>query len=100
MEGLVGIYRPRQPKLSSFYRVIEDHFERFEQLYPERYEREYGFWCSVVGDVLLKYLDCGDLHQGFARLRCQKCGEETFLGFSCNNTFAKNDAVVRWAVVV
>ena len=63
MEGLSGVYRPRQPKLSSFYRVIEDQFERFEQLYPERYEREYGFWRPVVREVILKYLDCGDLHQ-------------------------------------
>lgn len=82
MEGLAGVYRPRRPKLSPFYRVIEDHFEPFEQLNSERYEREYGFWRPVVGEVLSKYLDCGDLRQGFARLRCQQCGEESLLGFS------------------
>ena len=87
MEGLVGIYRPRQPKLSPFYRVIENHFERFEQLYPERYEREYGFWRPVVREVILKYLDCGDLRQGFARVRCQECGEEALLGFSCKGRY-------------
>ena len=84
MQALSGVYRPRQPKLTSFYRAIEDHFEPFEQVYPERYEREYGFWRPVVREVLLKDLDCGDRHQGFARLRCQQCGEESLLGFSCN----------------
>jgi len=28
-------------------------------------------------------LDCGDLHNGFARVRCEDCGHEYFLAFSC-----------------
>ncbi len=50
MQALSGVYRPRQPKLSSFYRAIEEHFERFEQIYPESYEQEYGFWQIVIRD--------------------------------------------------
>lgn len=26
--------------------------------------------------VIFKYLDCGDLHFGFARVRCEECGHE------------------------
>lgn len=34
-------------------------------------------------DVIYKYLDCGDLHCGFARVRCEHCGHEYLLAFSC-----------------
>jgi|GEM_PF-4494279 len=30
-----------------------------------------------------KYLDCGDLHQGFARVKCNDCNHEYLLPFSC-----------------
>jgi len=33
--------------------------------------------------VIYKYLDCGDLHMGFARVRCENCGHEYLLAFSC-----------------
>ncbi len=33
--------------------------------------------------VIYKYLDCGDLHMGFARVRCEECGHEYLLAFSC-----------------
>jgi hypothetical protein len=34
-------------------------------------------------DVIYNYLDCGDLHFGFARVRCDSCGHEYLLPFSC-----------------
>ena len=60
-------------------------FSKFEQLYPERYEKRYGFWRPVIGDVVRKFLRCGDLHFGFARVRCSgsECGHEMFVPFSC-----------------
>jgi hypothetical protein len=33
--------------------------------------------------VIYRYLDCGDLHNGFARVRCGGCGHEYLLAFSC-----------------
>ena len=33
--------------------------------------------------VIYKYLGCGDLHMGFARVRCEKYGHEYLLAFSC-----------------
>jgi ribosomal protein S27E len=30
-----------------------------------------------------RYLDCGDLHCGFARVKCKGCGHEYLLAFSC-----------------
>ena len=34
-------------------------------------------------DVIHRYLDCGDLHFGFARVKCKDCGHEYLLPFSC-----------------
>jgi len=62
---------------------VEDNFEAFEQVYDERFERRYGFWRPYVGDVIRRFLDCGVLYNGFARMRCEKCGHEYLLAFSC-----------------
>ncbi|MFH1153094.1 MAG: transposase zinc-binding domain-containing protein [Pseudomonadota bacterium] len=40
------------------------------------YASRYGFWPTYVITVIYKYLDCGDLHMGFARVRCEECGHE------------------------
>ena len=36
------------------------------------------------GGRVNKLLDCGDLEQGFARVRCDHCKHEYLLAFSCN----------------
>jgi len=33
--------------------------------------------------VIHRYLDCGDLHNGFVRVKCPDCGAEYLLAFSC-----------------
>jgi hypothetical protein len=83
MAKQLGIYRPRYPQKTPFYQCIADHFEEFERVYDERYERQYGFWRPVIAEVIEKYLDCGDLTHGFARIRCDHCGASFLLAFSC-----------------
>ena len=83
MPKISSIYRPRNPRHSGYYRCFEDHFERFEQVYEERFERQYGFFRSYVRKVIYRYLDCGDPHNGFARVKCNNCGHEYLLAFSC-----------------
>jgi hypothetical protein len=34
----------------------------------EHFSRRYGFWRPYVEQVIYHYLDCGDLHNSFARL--------------------------------
>ena len=87
MAKQVGIYRPRSPQKSPFYQCIADHFEEFIQVYDERYEREYGFWRPVIAEVIQKYLECGDLAHGFARIRCDHCGQTFILAFSCKGRY-------------
>ena len=83
--GFAGekLYRPRRPEKTVFYSVLYHHYERFAAEYEERFEREYGRWRNVISQTVRKYLDCGNLKRGFARIRCPQCREEYLLGFSC-----------------
>jgi len=77
------VYQPRNPKASAYYRCVEDHFEQLKTVWDERYQSRFGFWRPYVMDVIHRYLDCGDLHFGFARVKCKDCGHEFLLPFSC-----------------
>jgi len=50
--------------------------------WQDRYSARYGFWRAYATDVIYRYLECGDLHVGFARVRCQDCGHEYLLAYS------------------
>jgi len=77
------VYRQRDLQNTPFYLCVEDHFEVFEQVYDDRFERQYGFFRPYVRQVIYRYLDCGVLANGFARVRCDDCGHEYLLAFSC-----------------
>ncbi len=76
-------YRRRNPYASSYHQCVEDHFETFEQVYDDRFPRQYGFFRPYVKQVIYRYLDCGILHNGFARVKCSECAHEYPLAFSC-----------------
>jgi hypothetical protein len=78
-----AVYEPRNPWTSDYYRCIEAHFEDLRQVWDDRYSKRYGYFRSYILDVIYKYLDCGDLHCGFARVKCKDCGHEFILAFSC-----------------
>jgi hypothetical protein len=66
------------------YRVLFHYFDEFVGEYENRFEREYGYFRSVIQQVVEKYLDCGNPKSGFARIRCGNCGKEFLLHFSCH----------------
>ena len=68
------VYRPRQPKNTSLFRLLDTHYEEFRDVYDEHFSKRYGFWRPVINEVVGKYLQCGDPHYGFARIRCKECG--------------------------
>ena len=76
-------YRRRDPEASPFYKLVTDHFDEFERVYPERYGMRFGFWRPVIRSAIDSFLECGDLRKGFARVRCPDCGEQFFVAFSC-----------------
>ena len=77
------VYRPRQARESDFHRLVREHFEDFRAAYPECYARQFGYWRPVIDKAVHKFLKCGDLHYGFARVRCPDCRHEFFVAFSC-----------------
>ncbi|MFH0920521.1 MAG: transposase zinc-binding domain-containing protein [Fibrobacterota bacterium] len=76
-------YRLRTPETSLFFKVVTSHFDGFEQAYPDLFQARYGFWRPVIQRAVDKFLKCGDLREGFARVRCPDCGHELFVAYSC-----------------
>ena len=81
--AILSVYHPREPKASPLWQIFNRHYEDFERNYPEKFEKRYGFFRPVISDVVRSYLRCGDLKEGFARVRCKNCGHEFLLQFSC-----------------
>ncbi len=61
----IKIYRQRNPKTTSLWKLLNSHFDEFEACYETLFQKEYGFYRLVIPHVVRKYLECGDLHQGF-----------------------------------
>jgi hypothetical protein len=76
-----GVYQPRNPQASGLYQCLAQHFDGFESIYEDAYQERYGFYRSVIRKVVKKFLDCGDLTQGFARVQC-----ESSLTWDCGPT--------------
>ncbi len=77
------VYRLRHPRESPLWQCLSRHFDTFRDVYEERYQPRYGFLRQIIPQVVNKYLDCGDLERGFARVRCDHCKHEYLLAFSC-----------------
>ena len=78
-----GPYRPRRPGHTVLYRVLAQHFERFVQVYLERFAPTRGRLTQGAQEAVYRYLDCGISECRFARVRCGECGHDFFVAFSC-----------------
>ena len=76
-----GVYKPRRPHASPLFRLVSDHFGAFHDAYEDRFAATYGDWRPVNREVAEKFLDCGVLAHGFARVRCGACTHACTLGF-------------------
>ena len=75
-------YRTRNPRNSPLWQCAQRHQATFVDRYPETYEPRYGPLRPVVEDVMEKFIHCGTLERGFARIRCDDCQHEYLLAFS------------------
>ncbi len=76
-------YRPRNARATPLYQLFETYYEDVKALWEERFEKKYGYWRGFVDTVVARYLDCGTVEAGFARLKCLGCGSERLLTLSC-----------------
>jgi hypothetical protein len=69
----------RRPEETPLYAVVHEHLESFLAA-AERRERTVP---RFVERELRAYLECGLLQFGFVRLRCESCGHDRLVAFSC-----------------
>ncbi len=61
---------------------MSQYFEEFERVYPAKYQKTHGFWRPVIRRSIDRFIKCGDLKEGFARVKCTACNKEG-VPFSC-----------------
>src|SRR5438876_7059121 len=74
-------YRPRAPEQSVLHTVVRMHLETFLREAADRTD-DTGL-PRFVEDEFREFLTCGVLAHGVARLRCEACGLDRLLPFSC-----------------
>jgi hypothetical protein len=61
-------------------------------IYDDHFSRQFGFWRPYLEKVIYRYLDCGNLSNGFARVKCKDCGHGYLLPFTCRRHRFQNGA--------
>src|SRR3989304_4780448 len=77
------LFRPRRPERSPFYAVLHQFFDLFPRVYEQRFERTFGPLRGIVPKTVERFFGCGLPEGGFARVRCDACGNEYLVAFSC-----------------
>ena len=72
-------YRRRVPEQELLHQVLVEHLETF----LDRARTDNSELPRYVEQELRDYVDCGVLGRGFVRLKCDDCGKEKALAFSC-----------------
>jgi len=69
-------------RFTDYNRCVEDHHRIFIQAMKNALS---GLWIlpAYLQEAIYRYLDCGNLHNGFARVRCGDYNHEYLLAFSC-----------------
>ena len=77
----VSNYRRREPEKSLLHETVRGHLKTF---LAEIEQDGSGLPRFVVAEFE-RYLRCGILANGFARVRCVTCGDELLVAFSCKS---------------
>ncbi len=84
------IYSRRHPEKTDYYRIIEANFDKFERSYPDLFEEKHGYLRAEVMKAIYAFLECGIPENGVARVRCNDCGDDFFVSFSCRQSKGSN----------
>jgi hypothetical protein len=77
----VESYRRRRPEETVLYKVVRENLATFLEVADLRSGGK-GL-PAYVRQEFERYLDCGILANGFARVRCADCGHDEVVAFSC-----------------
>ena len=87
-------YKRREPGSTVFHGIVREHLETM--LAEARASSDSGAGLPFfVERELRAYIDCGDLSRGFLRVRCDDCGDELLVGFSCKGRAACPSCATR-----
>lgn len=87
-------YRRREPEKTPLYRIVREHLASFVAEAAERYPG--GELPAFIQREFERYLRCGLLCHGFARVRCTTCSDELLVAFSCKNRGVCPSCAARW----
>ncbi|MGH9576564.1 MAG: transposase zinc-binding domain-containing protein [Terriglobales bacterium] len=74
-----GLYRPRNARASPLWQCAKSHARELRD--SGRLRR------AVEGQVIERFIECGDPHHGFARIYCDACGHDYLLAYSCKTRY-------------
>src|SRR5215471_147269 len=75
-------YRRREPEKTILYQVVQAHLATFLTELREADERGLPQYVELE---FTRYLACGILSEGFTRVRCEGCGNDLLVAFSCKS---------------
>jgi hypothetical protein len=77
-----AVYRPRRPAATLLHRTVRDHLGTCLATAGHDEDLASSVPCHVQ-NAFHKYLRCGILAHGFARVYCQSCRHDYLVPFSC-----------------
>ncbi len=77
-----ALYRARRPERTLLHRLVRERLETYLSLARQGHE-EIDPVPDYVEGAFRKYLECGIPSYSFARARCNACGYDFFVAFSC-----------------
>ncbi len=76
-------YSRRRPENTDLYRIIYNFRDELERCWELQFQHQYGALRNEVPKALDRYLDCGILVHGCARVHCPECNHSELIAFSC-----------------
>ena len=80
------LYNPRHPERTLLYQTVAEHYETWLELACTGQfdgQGDHHTPKPYVRKAFEKYLECGIFAHGFARARCDDCGHDFLVAFSC-----------------
>jgi hypothetical protein len=79
--SLAPAYVPRKPTETVLHQLVRANLESFIAYARANYE---GGLPRYVEQEFRAYIKCGDFSEGFSRVRCDACGHDLLVAFSCH----------------
>jgi len=79
--SLAPAYVPRRPTETVLHQLVRQNLEPFLAYARANYD---GGMLLYVEQEFRAYIRCGDFSQGFSRARCDACGHDLLVAFSCH----------------